>query len=98
MELFLSDGLNNCAASNYPPTTFLTYPAGRYPGGLADFRDNHTDKKRFSTYFWEGIEHQNLFAPGGNDRFYQKIGGLDMTIAEWLTRLLQGEAVHRGLP
>jgi hypothetical protein len=49
-----------------------------------------------SSYVWPGTLHQNLFMPGTVDRFYDT-NGTEMTVAEWLTRLLNEEELHIGL-
>ncbi len=99
MQLFYSDGYNDCDPNAYPPITFpLTMTdlawAARYREGLLDLVNNHM--QRMSSYLWPGTKHQNLFMAGTVDRFYEK-NGLEMTVAEWLTKLLQGEELHLGL-
>ncbi|MBN1654753.1 MAG: hypothetical protein JXA30_13360 [Deltaproteobacteria bacterium] len=94
MELFYSDGLNDCSPDNYPVLAYLTYPIGRYTEGLTDLVNNHMS--RMSSYIWNGTLHQNLFATVSGDRFYQT-NGLSMTIAQWLTKLLAGEQANLGL-
>jgi hypothetical protein len=93
IKMFFSDEMNDCSYDNSPVINVFLYPAGRYSGGLRDFRDNHMDKKRYSTFFYAGSTHQNFFAPVLADRFYDN-NGLSMTIAEWLTKVLQGEVVN----
>ncbi|MBN1656162.1 MAG: hypothetical protein JXA30_20505 [Deltaproteobacteria bacterium] len=94
MELFFSDGLNNCDPNNYPVITYLMYPPGHYSAALEDLIQNHM--QRMSSYVWPGTLHQNLFQTASGDRFYQT-NGLNMTIAEWLRKLLDGEQVNIGL-
>jgi len=82
MAMFFGKGLDACAGNPF-------YPAGRYRAGLEDFRDNVLDPERFGTYFMEGTLHMHIFRP----RFYED-NGTGTTIADWLTRLLDNEAVH----
>jgi hypothetical protein len=96
MSMFLCYGLNDCSPDNWLPLTLLSYPATRYRDGLADFVNNRVDKKRFGSYLWEGYIHQNFIVTATGDRFYED-NGAGMTIAEWLTKTLQGETVHAGL-
>lgn len=93
MKMFFSDEMNDCSYDNNPVINALLYPAGRYSGGLRDFRDNHMGTTRHSTFYYAGGTHQNFFAPVLEDRFYSN-NGLSMTIAEWLTKVLQGEVVN----
>lgn len=81
ISLFYSAALPGCT-----PTT---YDIGVYHTALNDFRDNIAGRDRFATYFMPGSLHMHLWRP----RFYET-NGTSMTIADWLTKLLQNEAVH----
>jgi hypothetical protein len=99
MQLFFCTGYNECDPTIYPP---ISYPlsvadlawASRFREGILDLVNNHM--QRMSSYIWPGTKHQNLFMPGTVDRFYEK-NGLEMSVAEWLARMLQGEELHLGL-
>lgn len=82
MQLFFGKGLGECAGNPF-------YPIDRYPAGLKNFRDEITDKTRFGTYFLPGTLHMHIFRP----RFYETSGN-SITIADWLTKLLNNEVVH----
>jgi hypothetical protein len=86
MSMFFSKGLDQCQGNPL-------YPAGRYRAGLESFRDEMVDKERFSTYFMAGTLHMHIFEP----RFYTD-NGTGTTIAEWLTKLLNNEAMHVAAP
>jgi hypothetical protein len=81
ITLFYSSPLPNCT-----PTS---YGFGTYQTALNDFRDNVVGRKRFGTYFMPGSLHMHLWRP----RFYET-NGTSMSIADWLEKLLDDEAVH----
>jgi hypothetical protein len=81
---FYGKGLDSCRAS-------IFYPPERFPGGLHNVRDTLTDKTRTSSYFLNMINHVHLY----RTRFYEN-NGLNMSIATWLDRTLQGQSVHVG--
>jgi hypothetical protein len=72
-----------------PGCTPTTYGLGTYQSALEDFRDNIIGRDRFATYFLRGTLHMHLWRP----RFYET-NGTSMSIADWLTRVLNNEAVH----
>jgi hypothetical protein len=100
MQLFFVTGYNNCDPTINPAISFPISMAdvawaSRFRNGLLDLVQNKM--QRMSSYIWTGIYHQNLFMPAFEDRFYKVNPGTNMTIAEWLTRLLNGEELHEGL-
>ncbi|MFT3924311.1 MAG: pectin acetylesterase-family hydrolase [Myxococcales bacterium] len=96
IKLFFSSGLRECTNSalleTIPLFLGLTgYPADRYPGGLRDFVQNIAGLDSVGSYIMAGSNHQHLF----RDRFYSS-NGLGITLAHWLAKTLDGEAVHAG--
>ena len=85
MKLFFGKGLDNCVGNPF-------YPVGRYQQGLDDFVDNVTDPDRFGSYFMAGSFHMHLTNP----RFYMT-NGTNMSIADWLSDILDNKATHTGL-
>ena len=51
------------------------------------------DPARFSSYFMAGSMHMHIFQP----RFYEE-NGVGMSIADWLTKLLNNEVAHVAPP
>jgi len=96
MSMFLCYGLHDCSPDNWLPLTLLEYPLDRYRNGLTDFINNRVDKSRFGSYIYEDLVHQNFIVTVSGDRFYAD-NGTGMTIAAWLTKILNGETVHTGL-
>jgi hypothetical protein len=96
MKLFFSVGLNNCNTNSYVIAMNALagrsfYPSDRYPAGLADFFDNVIGQDIAGSYLFSGTTHQHLF----RSRFYQN-NGLNMTMAEWVGEIVEGNATHVG--
>ncbi len=81
ITLFFGTAVPNCE-----PTY---YDFGVYQSAIEDFRDNIAGRDRFGSYFIPGTLHMHIW----RSRFYET-NGLSMTIAEWLTKILNNEAVH----
>jgi hypothetical protein len=75
--------------SPLPECTPTSYDLGVYNQAINDFRDNIAGRDRFGTYFLPGTLHMHLW----RSRFYET-NGTSMTIAEWLGKILNNEAVH----
>lgn len=93
-KLFYSEGLDNCSYLGNPVSGVLAYPQDRYPKGLKAMIDLFPSD-RMSYYIWSGSYHQNLFETFKGDRFWEK-NGLDKTIAEWLSNILDGKVERIG--
>jgi len=81
IKLFYSAALPSC--------TPISYGVGAYQAALEDFRDNIAGKDRFATYFLPTTFHMHLWRA----RFYET-NGTSMSIADWLGKMLNNEAVH----
>lgn len=96
IKLFFSSGLNNCtvkAADQAVPAALGlgAYPANRYPAGLKQFIFDIAGKDNVGSYIMNGTLHQHLF----RKRYYEE-NGVGLTMAAWVGRILEGEAVHVG--
>jgi len=95
MKFFFSEGIENCAFIENPIVGLLAYPADRYPAALKHILNDLVDPSRLGAYVWTGDLHQNVFQTASADRFYLK-NGLEKTVAEWLSSLLQGKGERIG--
>jgi len=96
IKLFFSSGLNECktsAALEAVPAFlgFGSYPADRYPAGLKDFIDNVAGRQSVGSYIVEGSQHQHIFRPR-----YFELNGVGTSMADFVGKVLDGEAVHVG--
>jgi hypothetical protein len=96
IKLFFSSGLKECsvkAADEAVPAALGlgSYPADRYPAGLKGFIDDVAGRESVGSYVMNGSLHQHIF----RNRYYEP-NGLGMTIAEFVGKILDGEAVHVG--
>jgi hypothetical protein len=96
MKFFFSEGLDDCSYIDNPIVGLLAYPEDRYPAALTHILTDLVEPSRMATYVWSGDLHQNLFQTATDDRYYQK-NGLDKTVAEWLTGLLNGKSERIGV-
>jgi hypothetical protein len=95
MKFFFSEGLEKCSYIDNPVTGLLAYPAGQYPKALESLL-KIVPPDVMASYIWEGTLHQNVFQTASGDRFYEK-NGLDKTVAEWLTGLINGQSERMGV-
>jgi len=97
MKLFFSPGLNNCTTNVAVQAVaalrgLSLYPADRYPAGLRDFVENTIGRESCGSYVVDGISHQFLF----RDEFYLE-NGVGMILADWITEIISGKAIHVGI-
>jgi hypothetical protein len=94
MKLFLSGGLNDCVniSGAEAVAAFIgieSYPADRYPEGIADFIDHVSGREQIASYLLAGQLHQHVF----RTRYFDD-NALGTSIAQWFAHVLDGEPEH----